>query len=109
MTTLPDATPLAWLPEPITTFPEAVPLAWRLWEFTWKSPTAGKHTLMARATDSRGNVQPRERFPPPQHLDGQGVSLVPPEAPAEGIVERRIVDGNAAQGDQPVALLDTGL
>ena len=34
---------------------------WRLWEFEWKTPTPGNYTLMARATDSRGRVQPMER------------------------------------------------
>jgi DMSO/TMAO reductase YedYZ molybdopterin-dependent catalytic subunit len=35
--------------------------AWRLWHFEWNAPDAGKHTLLARATDSRGGVQPLER------------------------------------------------
>jgi DMSO/TMAO reductase YedYZ molybdopterin-dependent catalytic subunit len=36
--------------------------AWRLWEYDWATPpTAGAHTLMARATDSRGCTQPFER------------------------------------------------
>lgn len=30
---------------------------WRLWEHVWDA-TPGEHTLMARATDSAGNVQP---------------------------------------------------
>jgi DMSO/TMAO reductase YedYZ molybdopterin-dependent catalytic subunit len=37
------------------------PLCWRLWEYTWKTPGSGKHTLMARATDKKGRVQPLER------------------------------------------------
>lgn len=40
---------------------EPVESAWRLWEFTWQNPTAGRHRLMARATDSRGQTQPLER------------------------------------------------
>jgi DMSO/TMAO reductase YedYZ molybdopterin-dependent catalytic subunit len=41
---------------------ESVPFAWRLWEFPWKTPAeAGRHVLMARATDSRGRTQPMER------------------------------------------------
>lgn len=40
---------------------EAVPHAWRLWEFHWQNPQAGSHTIMARATDSRGRVQPLQR------------------------------------------------
>lgn len=38
--------------------------AWRLWEFDWQTPSAsGKHTLVARATDSQGRTQPVERDP----------------------------------------------
>src|SRR5205823_1219242 len=35
---------------------EPKPHAWRLWEFMWKTPAAGKTTLVARATDSRGQT-----------------------------------------------------
>ena len=36
--------------------------SWRLWEYQWQTPsTPGRHTIMARATDSRGNSQPRTR------------------------------------------------
>jgi hypothetical protein len=38
--------------------------AWRLWEHTWRAPgKEGKVRIMARATDSRGRVQPLERDP----------------------------------------------
>src|SRR6266571_8406469 len=38
--------------------------AWRLWEFEWHTAAAaGKQTLVARATDSRGRTQPIERDP----------------------------------------------
>ncbi len=41
---------------------EAVKNAWRLWEYEWRTPAnAGRHTLVARATDSRGFVQPPGR------------------------------------------------
>jgi DMSO/TMAO reductase YedYZ molybdopterin-dependent catalytic subunit len=41
---------------------ESKPNAWRLWEFNWKTPArAGKATLIARATDSKGGTQPIER------------------------------------------------
>ena len=43
---------------------KAAPYAWRLWEFEWHAPAkAGKQTLIARATDSRGRTQPTERDP----------------------------------------------
>ncbi len=47
--------------QPARLLGRSVPLAWRLWEFTWTAPAAGRHTLLARATDSRGNVQPLGR------------------------------------------------
>lgn len=38
--------------------------AWRLWEYTWEAPRQpGRHTLMARATDSRGRTQPERHDP----------------------------------------------
>ncbi len=41
---------------------ESVTNAWRLWEFDWKTPaTPGQYTLMARALDGRGRIQPDER------------------------------------------------
>jgi DMSO/TMAO reductase YedYZ molybdopterin-dependent catalytic subunit len=40
---------------------DATENAWRLWEFEWVAPAPGSYTLMARATDSRGRVQPLER------------------------------------------------
>jgi len=39
----------------------ATPYCWRFWEYQWMKPTAGKVTLMARATDSKRRVQPMER------------------------------------------------
>ncbi len=36
------------------------PYAWRLWSFAWTPAAPGKATLLARATDSRGSVQPKE-------------------------------------------------
>ena len=36
--------------------------AWRFWQFSWKTPSQpGRYILMARATDSLGQTQPRER------------------------------------------------
>jgi DMSO/TMAO reductase YedYZ molybdopterin-dependent catalytic subunit len=41
---------------------EPVKNAWRLWEYEWQTPAkAGRHSIVARATDSRGVVQPVER------------------------------------------------
>ncbi|MFN4259879.1 MAG: sulfite oxidase [Gemmataceae bacterium] len=39
-----------------------VPYAWRFWEFEWRTPAQpGRYTVMARATDDQGRVQPMER------------------------------------------------
>ena len=41
---------------------DAIQNAWRLWEYEWPTPAKpGRHTIVARATDSRGAVQPLER------------------------------------------------
>jgi sulfite oxidase len=32
--------------------------AWRLWSYSWKAPEAGDYTIVSRATDSEGRVQP---------------------------------------------------
>ncbi|HXM78629.1 MAG TPA: sulfite oxidase [Thermoanaerobaculia bacterium] len=36
------------------------PYAWRLWSFRYEPKAAGKAALVARATDSRGSVQPKD-------------------------------------------------
>jgi DMSO/TMAO reductase YedYZ molybdopterin-dependent catalytic subunit len=42
---------------------EPVRYAWRFWEFDWRTPAEpGAYTLIARATDSAGRTQPRERI-----------------------------------------------
>ena len=40
---------------------DSKPHAWRLWQYSWRTPTRGKATLMARATNARGGTQPTER------------------------------------------------
>ena len=41
---------------------ESLPYAWRLWEYYWRTPAQpGARTLMARAADARGNLQPMQR------------------------------------------------
>ncbi len=38
--------------------------AWRLWEHAWQVPEkVGAYTLLVRATDERGRVQPMKRDP----------------------------------------------
>ncbi len=38
--------------------PQHLPFAWRLWSLEWTPPAKGYYTLMSRATDSAGRVQP---------------------------------------------------
>jgi DMSO/TMAO reductase YedYZ molybdopterin-dependent catalytic subunit len=55
-----------WHPAMLTG--KAEPFAWRLWEYTWRTQAhPGKTTLMARATDDQGRVQPLERDPDRRH------------------------------------------
>jgi DMSO/TMAO reductase YedYZ molybdopterin-dependent catalytic subunit len=50
----------SWAPAQLLGKPERY--AWRLWEFHWRTPArAGRHALMARATDARGRTQPLQR------------------------------------------------
>jgi len=37
---------------------EDLPYAWRQWQFLWRANTAGPVSLLCRATDARGDVQP---------------------------------------------------
>jgi DMSO/TMAO reductase YedYZ molybdopterin-dependent catalytic subunit len=34
--------------------------SWKLFTYRWDGPTSGEHTIVSRATDARGNVQPGE-------------------------------------------------
>ena len=57
---------------------EARENVWQMWEYDWKTPAkTGKHTLMARATDERGRVQPSE------HAKERGGYLVNHTLPVE--------------------------
>jgi sulfite oxidase len=38
--------------------PKNLPYAWRLWNIEWTPPESGYFTVLSRATDSAGNVQP---------------------------------------------------
>ena len=37
---------------------KALPFTWRLWTLDWKPPALGYYTILSRATDSAGRVQP---------------------------------------------------
>jgi DMSO/TMAO reductase YedYZ molybdopterin-dependent catalytic subunit len=63
---------------------------WRLWEHHWRAPAqAGHCTLMARATDARGQTQPTERDP------HRGVYMISHIQPIE--VEVRKIPAVAAE------------
>ena len=38
--------------------PQNLNYAWRLWKLTWTPPKPGYYTILSRATDSAGNIQP---------------------------------------------------
>jgi len=38
--------------------PQDLPFAWRLWTLSWTPPQEGYYTILSRATDTTGNVQP---------------------------------------------------
>jgi len=44
--------------EPARLVGEDHPYAWRVWQFIWNAKTAGTFTILSRATDARGEVQP---------------------------------------------------
>lgn len=44
--------------KPATLLGNDVPYAWRRWEYRWDAAASGPVTLLCRATDSRGDVQP---------------------------------------------------
>jgi DMSO/TMAO reductase YedYZ molybdopterin-dependent catalytic subunit len=72
----------------------AVPYAWRLWEYEWRVPAdAGRRTLLARAVDDRGRVQPLERDPDRRNYMVTHILPVPveircPRAAAATVQER---------------------
>jgi hypothetical protein len=45
-----------WRPAELTG--PKLPFAWRLWRLDWKPAAPGYYTILSRATDSAGNVQP---------------------------------------------------
>lgn len=60
-----------WLAEP-------VPHAWRFWAYEWNTPgKPGPCTLMARATDASGRIQPKER--PAGRLNALVTHILPVE------------------------------
>lgn len=65
-----------WTEARFTTAP--VRFAWRFWERDWRTPDRpGPVVAMARATDSRGRVQPMERDP--DRRDGVITHVLPIE------------------------------
>ena len=42
---------------------DATPHTWTFWSYVWTNPPSGTHTLVSRATDAKGRVQPTETDP----------------------------------------------
>jgi hypothetical protein len=47
----------AWIPVQLDRNQRAR-YSWTFWNFDWKSPASGEHTLVSRATDAEGRAQP---------------------------------------------------
>jgi hypothetical protein len=47
---------VSWLETQLS--PKDLPFTWRLWMLDWKPSKPGYHTVLSRATDSAGRVQP---------------------------------------------------
>ena len=37
---------------------EDAEFAWKIWHLNWDNPTIGEHTIVSRAIDTKGNIQP---------------------------------------------------
>ena len=37
---------------------EDAEFAWKIWHLDWNSPSTGEHTVVSRAVDTKGNIQP---------------------------------------------------
>lgn len=62
---------------------ESVKYSWQLWEFIWKVPKMpGNYSVMARATDNKGNRQPAN------HSDLKRTYMVNSVVPVDVIVEK---------------------
>ncbi|HEY6169447.1 MAG TPA: sulfite oxidase [Verrucomicrobiae bacterium] len=74
---------------------DPVPYAWRFWEYHWRTPAKpGRCTVMARAMDSRGRVQPMQRDP---HRGSYVISHVVP-------IEVEVSDKVRGGGPEPFAI-----
>jgi DMSO/TMAO reductase YedYZ molybdopterin-dependent catalytic subunit len=68
-----DGTPLAkvevridegpWQPVTIEKKPSNAKYTWNLWHFDWRDATPGEHTIVSRATDADGRIQPSAEDP----------------------------------------------
>ena len=52
-----------WQPARLQRQQEKSPYAWTFFTFDWKSPKEGEHTVVSRATDAEGRVQPKSDDP----------------------------------------------
>jgi sulfite oxidase len=46
----------SWQPAQLSR--ERAKYTWRLWSYIWKAPKSGDYSIMSRATDSQGRIQP---------------------------------------------------
>jgi DMSO/TMAO reductase YedYZ molybdopterin-dependent catalytic subunit len=43
--------------------PQNTKTSWKLFSYTWNGATPGEHTIVSRATDTKGNIQPEKADP----------------------------------------------
>jgi hypothetical protein len=46
-----------WLPATLDRG-EAAEFAWEMWQVDWDQPSSGEHTIVSRAINTQGNIQP---------------------------------------------------
>jgi hypothetical protein len=51
-----------WVPATIDRSEEAE-FAWKIWSLEWEKPAPGEHTIVSRAIDTQGNIQPAMDIP----------------------------------------------
>jgi DMSO/TMAO reductase YedYZ molybdopterin-dependent catalytic subunit len=64
---------------------ERATCAWQLWSLEWENPAAGEHTIVSRAIDTLGNVQPALDDPPYRqeaHAVGKQRTVSPANSPS---------------------------
>jgi DMSO/TMAO reductase YedYZ molybdopterin-dependent catalytic subunit len=90
-----------WRPARLTS--PATRFGWRLWEYAWTPSTEGRHVLLARARDSKGDVQPLVAEWNPSGYLWNAVARA--DVNVGGAAETASVSGSTAQNEPPASIL----